>query len=132
MLRAFLFLLLALCFAEATHDKFSDFFPYFGVVLRNEIEGQLGYNPELLKVIGGRDCRAEYATYVNTSSRIGAIDACYAGQSKVLRILTLTLTYRPLSSKSTTASTMIFCQTSSRTLRAPTSYWASRQPCYLS
>lgn len=79
MPRLLLFILTAAISVQASHNKFSDFFPYYGVVLRNEIEGQLGFSSELLKVIEGKDCRAEHEAYANTASRIGAIDACYVG-----------------------------------------------------
>lgn len=61
------------------HQKFSEFYPHYGEVLSNQIEGQHNVSQEQLDLVGGTNCSAEYTTYIETRSGFDATSACYTG-----------------------------------------------------
>lgn len=72
-------------FCVAVHDKkFSEFFPYYGEVLGNQISGQHNVSQEQLELVGGKNCSAQYTTYLSTETARDATSACYVGVSHFL------------------------------------------------
>jgi len=63
------------------HEKFSEFFPYYGEVLGNQISGQHNVSQEQLELVGGKNCSAQYTTYLSTDTARDATSACYLGVS---------------------------------------------------
>ena len=68
----------SLCVA-VHHEKFSEFFPYYGEVLGNQISGQHNVSQAQLGLVGGKNCSEQYTTYLGTETPLDATSACYLG-----------------------------------------------------
>lgn len=70
----------SLCVA-VHQEKFFDFFPYYGEVLGNQISGQHNVSQEQLALVGGKNCSAQYSTYLSTETPPDATSACHLSMS---------------------------------------------------
>ena len=59
------------------HEKFFEFFPYYGEILGNQISGQHNVSQEQLELVGGKNCSAQYTTSLDTETARDATSACY-------------------------------------------------------